>query len=119
MENIKLKRREIIILTIAVVYIITSILLNNKIGLFNTLTLGYIAISSLFRIFTKKEKYIAEYGFYGIYDFLSLFIFTELLQNLMSQFAFFTKYRLNLFIPSVLFFYLIFRFKIGRNVKWL
>lgn len=50
MENIKLKRREIIILTIAVVYIITSILLNNKIGLFNTLALGYIVISSLFRI---------------------------------------------------------------------
>ncbi len=115
----KIKKKRNNYLTIAVVYIITSILLNNKIGLFNTLTLGYIAISSLFRIFAKREKYIAEYGFYGIYDLLGFLVSTKLLHNLMSQFAFFTKYRLNLFIPSVLFFYLIFRFKIGRNVKWL
>ena len=119
MENIKLKRREIIILTIAVVYIITSILLNNKIGLFNTLALGYIVISSLFRIFAKREKDIAEYGFYGIYDLLGFLVSTKLLHNLMSQFVFFTKYGLNSLITIILLLYLIFRFKIGRNVKWL
>ena len=119
MENIKSKRRVISILAIAVVYIIASVLLNNRIGLFNTLALVYVIISSLFRIFTKREKYIAEYGFYGVYDLLSMSVSIKLLQNLMSQFIFFTKYGLDFLITIILLLYLIFKFKIGGNVKWL